>query len=77
MSKLETFLVLFPVGHLNTILIPATNKVLNDPLDHGEFTRWVGYWLYMDYWIGISITCDWWSVPPPVIHIGAPFWLNQ
>ena len=33
MSKLELFLVLFPVGYLNTTLIPETNKVLNDPLD--------------------------------------------
>ena len=42
MSKLEIFLVLFPVGLLNTILIPETNKFLKYPLDLGEFMRWVG-----------------------------------
>ena len=40
--KIYLFLVLFPVGYLNIILIPEINKVLKDPLELGEFIRWVG-----------------------------------
>ena len=49
MRKLELFLVLFPVGYLKTLLTPDKKKVLKYPLDLGEFMRWVGSWLYMDY----------------------------
>ena len=60
MSKLEPFLVLFPVGYLNTILITDTNKVLKayivkgkdrpaqlGPNIHLEFGRTVGLTLWM------------------------------
>ena len=45
--KIELFLFLFPVGYLNVILIPETNKVLKYPLDLGGFMKWVGCWFYM------------------------------
>ena len=77
MSKLELFLVLFHVGYLNTILTPKTNKVLKDPLNLGEFMRWVGCWLYMACWVGIPKRRDWFSVTPPVMHRVTPFCLNK
>ena len=61
----------------HTIPVPATNKVLNDPFDLGEFIGWVGCWLYMTCWVGILERHYWWLVTPPVMHIGAPFRLNK
>ena len=46
-TKLELFLVLFPVEYLLTVIIPETNKDLNHPMDLGEFIRWLGFWFYM------------------------------
>ena len=34
--NIDLLLVFSPVGYLNNILIPDTNKVLNDPVDLGE-----------------------------------------
>ena len=59
MSKLELFLVFFPFGYLNTILIPKTNKILNDPLDLGEFMRCVDCWFYMTCWVRTPYRRDW------------------
>ena len=42
MINLELFLVLFPVGCLDTILIPEVKMFLKGPLDLGQFMRWVG-----------------------------------
>ena len=35
MTKLELFLVLFPVDYLKEILVPKTNKLLKHPMDLG------------------------------------------
>ena len=77
MSKIYIFFFLFPVGYLDTILIPETNKVLKYHLYLGEFTRWVGCWFYMDCLVRIPDRRDWWSVTPPVTHRGAPFCLKK
>ena len=42
MTKLELFLVLFPVEYLSTVLISETNKELDQPMDLGEFIHWLG-----------------------------------
>ena len=76
-SKLEIFLVLFPVVYLNIILIPDTNNVLKYPLDLGEFMMWFSCLLYMTWWIRIPERCDWWSVTLPVMHIEDTFCLNK
>ena len=34
-EQARNFLVLFPIGYLNTILISYTNKVFKDPLELG------------------------------------------
>ena len=77
MIKLQLFLVLFPVGYIDTILIPETSKVLNDTLDLGGFINLVGCWFYMVYWFGIPDRRDWWSVTPLLMHRGAHFSLNE
>ena len=77
MNNLELLIFLSFVGYLNTILIPETYKVLNDPLDIGEFMRWIGFWSYMACWIRIPDSHDVWSVTPPVMHIGAPVNLKK
>ena len=76
MRNPELFLVLFPVVYLNTILILEANNSLNDPLDLGDFIRWVGCGFYMDCWVRILERNDWCSVTLPVIHRGYPFCLN-
>ena len=53
------------------------NEVLKDPLDLGEFVRWVGCWSYMSCWVGIPEMNDLWSVTPLVMHRVYPFSLNK
>ena len=53
MTKLELFLILFPVDYLKEILITEMNKLLKHPMELGYFIRWVVYWLYMGFWVGI------------------------
>ena len=53
-TKLELFLVFFPVEYLSTVLIPEKNKELDQPMDLGEFICWLGCWFYMACWVGIS-----------------------
>ena len=47
MTKLELFLILFPVDYLKEILTPKMNKILKHPMELGEFIWWMGCWLYM------------------------------
>ena len=35
--------------------------------------RWVGWWIYLACWVGISDRHQWWSVTPPVINRGYLF----
>ena len=74
---MEIFFVLFIVGYLNTILITYKNQFLKDPLDLGNLMRWVGCWFHMLFWVGIPERSYWWSVTPPVMHIGSPFCLEE
>jgi hypothetical protein len=73
MSKLDLFMILFPVKYLKEVLIPETNKGLDVSLDMQEFIKWVGCWLYMSCWNGVSSRRDWWSVAEPSMDKGAPF----
>ncbi len=73
MSKLDLFMILFPVKYLKEVLIPETNKKLDVPLDLQEFIKWVGCWLYMSCWNGLLNRRDWWSSTEPSMDQGAPF----
>jgi hypothetical protein len=77
MSKLELFLILFPLDYLLEVLIPETNKQLDAPMDCGEFIRWIGCWFYMALWVGIPNRHDWWSTREVTMFFGAPFRLND
>ena len=52
-------------------------NVLNDPLDLGEFMRWVGCWFCAACWVGIPDRCDWWQVTLSVMHRKASFRLMK
>ena len=41
---------------------PIDKFFLKDPLDLGDFMRWVGCWFYMACWVGIPDRRDWWSL---------------
>ena len=73
MINLDILLIFYPVGYLNAILVPDTNKVLKDSSDLGQLMMWVICWLYISYWVGITERCDLWSVKLPVMHRGEPF----
>ena len=77
MTKLELFLILFPVNYIKEILIPEINKLLEHPMELGEFIRWLGCWFYMGFWVRIPNRSNWWSTAEPKISIGAPFRLNK
>ena len=47
MTKLELFLILFPVDYLKMILIPKTNKLIKHAMDLGAFIMWLGCCFYM------------------------------
>ena len=49
MTKLEIFLILFPVDYLKEVVIPETNKLFKHPMYRGEFIQWLGCWLYMGF----------------------------
>ena len=51
MTKLELFLILFPVDYLKEILNPEINNVLKQPMELGEYIRWLGCWFFMSCWV--------------------------
>ena len=59
MTKLELFLILFPVDYLKEILFPESNKLLKHPMELGEFIRCLGCWFYMGCWVGIPNRRNW------------------
>ena len=77
MTKLELFLDLFPIDFLNEVLFLKMNNLLKYPMDPGEFIKWIGCWVYMGYWDGISNRKKWWSTPEPTISEGASLRINK
>ena len=59
MSRLQLFLIMFPEEYLEQVLIPDTNKGMSVSMDLQEFIKWVGCWIYMEYWVGIDSIWDW------------------
>ena len=75
-SILEWFLRFLPRQYVQDVLIPETNKSLEDtdvPLTFGEFLRWLGLWLLMstsisgipreDFWATSEISVLWCPLP--------------
>jgi Transposase IS4 len=69
---------LFPTIWVRTVLLPATNKELNDDnqLTYGEFLRWLGLWFVMATTEGCQRR-DFWSTTPISMYEGAPFRFND
>ena len=77
MTKLELFLILFPVDYLKEIFIPETNKLLKHPMDLGEIIWWLGCWLYMACWVRVLNKTNSRSTADPKMSEGATFRLNK
>jgi len=77
MSKLDLFLMMFPVGFLVDTVIVKANEVLDKPMDLSEMVRWIGCWFYMGCWNGIQNRKQWWSVKERDMFQGAPFRLHD
>ena len=73
MSLLQWFLIIFPEEYIEQVLIPKTNKGLCVPMDIQEFIKWVGFWIYMECWIGIESRQDWWSTMTSLMAKSVPF----
>ena len=52
-SKLELFLILFPVEYLEEIFIPETNRKLSYPMDFGGYILLIGYWVICHCGLGL------------------------
>ena len=77
MTKLELFLFLFPVYYLKEILIPEINKLLEHPMELGEFIWCLGCWFYIGCWVRIPNSSNWWSTVEPTMSGGAPFRIDK
>ena len=77
MSELQVFRMCFPEKFIVKVLIPATNKVLQKPMDLQEFYVWLGCMFFMLCYIGIDNRKDWWLTNPINMNNGAPFCLNK
>ena len=78
-SILEWFLRFLPRQYVQDVLIPETNKSLEDtdmPLTFGEFLRWLGLWLLMSTVSGIPRE-DFWATSDISMFYGAPFRFNK
>ena len=76
-TKLDRFLILSPFDYQKEILLPETNKILNNPIDLRELFWWMGCWFYMGCWSGILNRRNCWSTVELTIPGVDPFRLNK
>ncbi len=76
MSELQLFRMCFPEKYLVEVLIPETNKGLQNPMDLHNFYVFLGCIFFMSCYIGIKGRPAWWSSQQINMHDGAPFCLN-
>lgn len=72
MSPLALFNVLFPMSYVKTVLLPATNEILDNPMTLGEFFRFLGIHLLFATTQGCA-RAEFWSQKPISPFEGAPF----
>ena len=78
-SILDWFLRFLPRQYIANVLIPETNKSLEDtdmPLTFGEFLRWLGLWFLMSTISGVPRE-EFWSSSDVSMFYGAPFRLHS
>ena len=54
MSRLDMFLIIISMKFIEDTVIKTTNEQLDVPMTIQEYIKWVGCWLYMSFWVGIS-----------------------
>ena len=54
MSRLDMFLIIISMNFIEDTVIKTTNEQLDVPMTIQEYIKWVGCWLYMSFWVGIS-----------------------
>jgi len=69
--------MLFPKDFVLEVALTEMNKVIiGEPVQYGEFLRWLGLWFLMATVVGPRRR-DFWSSPPIDEFDGAPFCLNK
>ena len=54
MSSLDMFLILIPMKLIEDNVIKKINEQMDVPMTTQDYIKWVGCWLYMSCWVGIS-----------------------
>ena len=75
-SYLQMFFLFYPKWLIEDVIIPQTNKGLEEPLSLGEFIRWIGVWLFLATISGFK-RADFWSMNPVDRLVGAPYRVND
>ena len=78
MSEFAIFRLTFPEEYIRSVIIPATNIVLEgEQLTLREFYVWLGCRFFIACHVGEYDTRAWWSKKPPSRWEGAPHRLND
>ena len=75
MSFVGMFFILFPKSMVK-IIIEETNKRLDEPMNMGEFIRWIGVCLLLSTLSGYKRS-DFWSMKPIEMFSGAPYRFHE
>ena len=74
-SFVGMFFILFPKSMIK-IIIAETNKKMEEPMDMGEFLRWIGVCLLLSTLSGYKRS-DFWSMNPIDMFSGAPYRFHE
>jgi len=76
-TRLQLFEMMFPKEFVQqTILIEMNKVIVGEPVQYGEFLRWLGLWFLMATLVGPRRR-DFWSSAPVDEFEGSPFRLNR
>ena len=76
-TRLQLFQLLFVKDFITNVILVETNKKLSEnPVEYGEFLKWIGLWLLMATIQGPQRR-DFWSMAPVDPFDGAPFRLHD
>jgi hypothetical protein len=76
-TRVQLFEMLFPKEFVQqTILVETNKEIVGEPVQYGEFLRWLGLWFLMATLVGPRRR-DFWSSMPVDDFEGAPFRLNR
>ena len=53
-SSLDMFLIVMTMNFIEDTVLKKTNGRLDVPITTYEYIKWVGFWLYISCWVGIS-----------------------